>query len=106
MNYGKSSKPMRAIYWFKRDLRISDNKTFSEACENSKVIIPIFMFTPELLERFNCYDHRLGFVVECVKRLSLDISKRGGCLFCYYDEPLKVFERLIKRYKPDVLYTN
>ncbi|MCX7837043.1 MAG: deoxyribodipyrimidine photo-lyase [candidate division WOR-3 bacterium] len=65
----------RVIFWFKRDLRIDDNEGFYQAYKNSLEIIPIFIFIPELLEKFNSYDQRLGFVVECIKHLERDLKK-------------------------------
>lgn len=96
----------KVIYWFKRDLRIDDNKAFYIACENSKEIIPIFIFVPSLLEKFRAYDNRLGFIIECLKNLSDEIKILGGKLFCYYDEPDIVFDYLIEKYKPEAIYTN
>lgn len=95
----------RSIYWFKRDLRIDDNRALYEACRNSKEIIPIFIFIPHLINEFRCYDKRLGFIIECIKHLSGLIKNRGGMLFCYYDSPIKVFSYLIERYKPDAVFT-
>ncbi|MCX8082155.1 MAG: DNA photolyase family protein [bacterium] len=96
----------RAIYWFKRDLRIEDNKAFLECCKQSKEVIPVFIFTPELLEKFKAYDSRLGFIIGCLKNLSEIIRSRGGNLFCYYDSPVNIFDYIISRYKPDGIFTN
>lgn len=35
------------ILWFRRDLRIEDNAALDWACENSSVIIPVYIFSPE-----------------------------------------------------------
>lgn len=96
----------RVVYWFKRDLRIDDNRAFWEACKNSQETIPIFIFIPSLLDRFKSHDSRLGFIVDCISYLSQDIKNKGGRLFCYYDEPLKIFEYIIEKYKPQAVYTN
>ncbi|MEN3044481.1 MAG: deoxyribodipyrimidine photo-lyase [Candidatus Hydrothermales bacterium] len=96
----------RSIYWFKRDLRIEDNGAFFEAHSKSEELIPIFIFIPELLEKFKSNETRLGFVIECVKNLSDEIKSRGGKLFCFYEDPLIVIERLILNYKSDAVFTN
>ncbi|MCX7988559.1 MAG: DNA photolyase family protein [Thermodesulfovibrio sp.] len=96
----------RAIYWFKRDLRIDDNKAFWQACQNSKELIPVFIFIPALLQRFKSYDSRLGFIVEGIKYLSKQIKKIGGRLFCYHEEPMIIFHYLIDKYKPEAIFTN
>ncbi|MDW8113917.1 MAG: deoxyribodipyrimidine photo-lyase [candidate division WOR-3 bacterium] len=96
----------RVIFWFKRDLRIDDNEGFYQAYKNSLEIIPIFIFIPELLEKFNSYDQRLGFVVECIKHLEKDLKDIKGKLFCYYEAPERVFEYLIGKYQPEAVFTN
>lgn len=95
----------RAIYWFKRDLRVEDNRGLAEAIKNSKDLIPIFIFIPSLIDKFKAYDKRLGFILDCIGRLSREIEKAGGTLFCFYDEPENVFNLLIDRYKPDAVFT-
>lgn len=96
----------RVIYWFKRDLRIDDNEGFYQAYKNSLEIIPIFIFIPDLLERFNSYDQRLGFVIECIKHLEKELRNIGGRLFCYYEKPERIFEYLINKYQIEAVFTN
>jgi len=96
----------RVIYWFKRDLRVEDNQAFYEACIRSKEIIPIFIFIPEILDRFKSYDQRLGFIIDCISFLRKKIEERGGRLFCYFDQPEKIFIYLINKYKPEAVFTN
>ncbi|MFN4227438.1 MAG: deoxyribodipyrimidine photo-lyase [Candidatus Ratteibacteria bacterium] len=96
----------RSIYWFKRDLRIEDNRPFIEACKKSKEIIPIFIFIPELLQRFKSYDSRTGFIIESITYLTEQLKKLNSNIFCYYDSPENVFNRLINKYGPQAIYTN
>lgn len=96
----------RTIYWFKRDLRLDDNKAFTECFKRSKEIIPVFIFIPTLLEKFKSYDSRLGFIIECIKNLSGEIEKKNGKLFCFYDEPQNVFNYLISKYNVEAIFTN
>ena len=96
----------KVIYWFKRDLRIDDNRAFIEACNSSREIIPIFVFIPEILERFKSYDSRTGFIIDSLIYLTEEIRKRGGNLFCFHNDPKDVFDHLIEKYKPEAVYTN
>lgn len=95
----------RVIYWFKRDLRVDDNRGLAEAIKNSKKLIPIFVFIPSLIDRFKAHDKRLGFIVDCLNYLSIELDKSGGKLFCFYEEPENVFSLLIEKYKPDAVFT-
>ncbi len=96
----------RAIYWFRRDLRVDDNRAFTEACQNAKELIPVFIFIPYLLEKFKSYDSRLGFLIECIKFLSEEIRNKGGKLFCYHEDTVSVFHYLIEKYKPEAVFTS
>jgi deoxyribodipyrimidine photo-lyase len=96
----------RSIYWFKRDLRINDNKAFYEACVKSNEIIPIFIFIPELLDKFQSYGIRTGFIIDCISSLKKKIEGMGGKLYCFYENPEKVFFHLINEYKPNAVFTN
>ncbi|MCX7724373.1 MAG: DNA photolyase family protein [Thermodesulfovibrio sp.] len=96
----------RVVYWFRRDLRIDDNKAFYEACKNSSEVVPVFIFIPSLLEKFRSYDKKAGFIINCLRYLSKEIEKKGGRLYCFHDEPERVFLNLIKKYKVQAIYTN
>lgn len=96
----------RVIYWFKRDLRIEDNRAFSEACLKAKQIIPVFIFIPELLAKFKSYDRRPGFIIDALTFLNKKIEAKGGRLYCFYDQPERVFIYLLERYRPQAIFTN
>lgn len=96
----------RVIFWFKRDLRVDDNGALFEACQNSFEVIPVFIFIPSILERFKSYDRRTGFLIESLKHLSKEIEKKGGRLYCFHDEPQRVFLTLIRKYGIQAIFTN
>ncbi|MCM8771972.1 MAG: DNA photolyase family protein [Candidatus Omnitrophica bacterium] len=96
----------KTIYWFKRDLRIDDNKAFNECCKKSEGLIPIFIFDHNILEKYKSYDSRLGFIIDCVENLTIEINKKGGNLFCFYGDTVKVFDYLISKYKIEAVFTN
>jgi len=96
----------RAIYWFKRDLRIDDNQAFYEAWIKAKEIIPVFIFIPELLAKYKSYDRRLGFIIDGLNVLNKKVQERGGKLYCFYDKPEDVIFYLINKYQPQAVFTN
>ena len=55
-----------SLFIFRRDLRIQDNKALIEACRNSKVVYPIFIFTPEQVGSGNKFrsDNAIQFMIE------------------------------------------
>lgn len=95
----------RVIYWFKRDLRIEDNRALFHALSKSREIIPVFVFIPSLIEKFNARDSRLGFIIECLRNLAREIASKKGKLYTFYDEPVRIFDYLITKYKPAAIFT-
>lgn len=96
----------RVIYWFKRDLRVDDNRALVEAVKKSLEIIPVFIFIPEILEKFKSYDSRTAFIIDSLVYLTEEIKKLGGNLFVFHDTPENVFDQLIEKYKPEAVFTN
>jgi len=96
----------RIIYWFKRDLRIDDNRGFYEACINSNEIIPVFIFIPDILDKYKGQKERIGFIVDCLHLLSNRIEEKGGSLYCFYGKPTEIITYLIEKYKPQAIFTN
>lgn len=91
---------MISIYWFKRDLRVDDNRALFEAFKYSKKIIPIFIFDPFILKKFNSFDHRLYFIYDILKNLSKKIK-----IYCFYDKTENVFKKILKENKVDTVFT-
>ncbi|MEO0053338.1 MAG: deoxyribodipyrimidine photo-lyase [candidate division WOR-3 bacterium] len=91
---------MRAIYWFKRDLRLDDNRALAAAVNRCSELIPIFIFDPDLLDDFNSRNQKLGFILDALRPLATRIR-----LYCFYEKTETVFDRLIHQLKPDAIYT-
>ena len=72
MTYNKS------IFIFRRDLRLDDNKGLLECLKQSKVVVPIFIFTPEQLVH-NDYksDNCVQFMIESLEDLSDELKKKN-----------------------------
>ncbi len=96
----------RVIFWFKRDLRLKDNRGLLSANVAAKEIIPVFIFDNKLLARLEGPRNRIGFLVSALKELDGKLREKRSRLFCFYGEPEKIFEQLIFELKPDAIFTN
>ena len=98
----------QSLFIFRRDLRIQDNKGLIEACRNSKVVYPIFIFTPEQVGSGNKFrsDNAIQFMIESLSELEREIKKEGGTLNFFYDTNETVIKKLIKKLKLDAIYFN
>ncbi len=96
----------RVIFWFKRDLRLKDNRGLLSANVEAKEIIPVFIFDKKLLARLEGPRNRIGFLVSALKELDGKLREKSSRLFCFYGEPEKIFDQLIFEVKPDDIFTN
>jgi len=95
-----------SIYWFKRDLRLHDNLALYDAVKNSKEIIPIFIFIPDLIRDYKVSGGRLGFLIDCIENLTTKLKEKGSNLYCFINSPINIFSYLIEKYKPSAVFTN
>ena len=98
---------VKALFIFRRDLRLQDNTALLYALEYAKEVICAFIFTPEQIEN-NPYrsDFCLQFMLESLEELEEELEKKGGKLFYFYDEPEKVVEKCIKKLGVDLVVVN
>lgn len=94
------------IFWFRRDLRIDDNKGFFEALNSGKEVLPVFIFDPTILEQLPKDDARVSFIHELLDKLDSELQKNGKTLAVFHDEPITVFEKLVKENKIETVFTN
>ncbi|MES2544265.1 MAG: deoxyribodipyrimidine photo-lyase [Bacteroidota bacterium] len=94
------------IFWFRRDLRIDDNKGFFEALKSDKEVLPIFIFDKTILNQLEKNDPRVSFIHELLDKLDMEMQKFGKNLAVFYGEPLQIFEQLIHNHSIDSVFTN
>lgn len=96
----------RVIYWFRKDLRIDDNRAFLKGIKSSREIIPVFIFEESSLEKYKIPERHLGFIIDCVKKLSDEIISLKGKLYCLKSDNLpNAIEFLIVNLKPEAIFT-
>ncbi len=60
----ESSLMKTAIWWIRRDLRLSDNQALAAALHQAEVVIPVFILDPKLLESPLVSQQRLAFLFD------------------------------------------
>lgn len=90
-----------SIFIFTRDLRLDDNTTLMTALEESKTVIPIFIFNPAQINDSNKYksNNCLQFMCECLDSLNEELIKKKSKLIYFYDDPVVVIKNLIENNK-------
>jgi len=85
-----------AIWWIRRDLRLSDNQTLTEALRQADVVVPVFILDPKLLASEYAGQARLAFLFAGLRELEKNLRQRGSQLILRRGDPLEVLTNLIR----------
>lgn len=94
------------LFWFRRDLRFTDNHGLSQALAAGKPVASIFIFDKDILDKLEPDDARLTFIFDAVGDLDRELGTRGGGVDVYHGRPLEVFEALLKEKKISAVFCN
>ena len=81
---------MKKILWFRRDLRVDDNKLLSLEGE----VFPIFIFDTNILSKLDKDDKRVSLIFDFVMQLKTNLKTIGLDLKIFYGDPIEVFNSL------------
>ena len=95
------------LFWFRRDLRIHDNAGLYHALKGKFPVVPVFIFDKIILDKLeNKKDKRVEFIRDVIIEIQNALLKENTSLEVYYGTPQEIFEKLIKEYDVQVVYTN
>lgn len=95
------------IFWFRRDLRLSDNAGLYHALRSGLPVVPIFIFDKHILDELeDNADRRVEFIHAAVMQLQETMEQMNSSLEVYYGFPEKVFAQLLSKYHVDAVFTN
>jgi deoxyribodipyrimidine photo-lyase len=95
------------IFWFRRDLRLDDNRGFYEALKSDSSVLPIFIFDSEILDTLPKNDSRVTFIHETLQHMSKTLREGyNSSIAMFHGKPKDIYEQLLKNYDIDVVYTN
>lgn len=96
-----------AVFWFRRDLRLSDNKGFMEALNSGLSVLPLFIFDSEILEKLPKNDARVNFLHNTLQNMRSTLQKEHNSgIALYHGRPTTVFTKLMETYTVEAVYTN
>ena len=92
---------MSGIFIFRRDYRIEDNLSLYELGKVCKTIYPVFIFTPEQIQKNSYFSsNSFQFLMESLKELDSTLKHK---LNIYFGENEKVIDSILKKYS-DIQY--
>lgn len=97
---------MTNIFWFRRDLRLSDNVAFANALAGQNKVIPLFIFDTNILDELPRNDARVNFIYKELKKLDVELQKHGSAILVKHGDPLKVWKEISEEYIIDSVFYN
>ena len=95
-----------SIFWFRRDLRLEDNKGLHEALQSGNKVVPLFIFDKDILESLPKNDARVTFIYQMLQKLDKELREYRSSLIIKKGKPLEVWRELIEEYTIQRVYTN
>ena len=99
------------LFWFRNDLRITDNLALQIALEESDLVIPVFLLDQRLFK-----DHFLGFkktsifraqfMLQSLQNLRQSCKAKGGDLLVLIGKPEEVIPELTVRYGVNKIFAS
>lgn len=95
-----------AIFWFRRDLRLEDNRALQQAWKSGYKVLPIFIFDENILQELPKNDARLNFIHQSLNKLHTQLGKHGSSLLCLKGKPIEVWKKLLSQYEIATVFAN
>ena len=97
----------KAIFWFRRDLRLDDNTGLYHALKSGNEIVPVFIFDKEILDKLEDKDDaRVTFIYEVISEMKSHLNSMGTDLKVFYGDPVRIYSELLSKDQCTAIYTN
>ncbi len=97
----------KVIFWFRRDLRLTDNAGLYAALTSGHPVIALFIFDSEILSRLEDKDdRRVDFIFQALQTLSKQLESKGSRLIIRHGKPLDVIREITELVPISAVYTN
>ena len=95
------------IFWFRRDLRLTDNIGLSQALNKKLKVIPLFIFDENITNELDKNDARINFIYKQLESINNILStKYNSKLLVLKGKPIEVIQKLIKKYNVEGFFSN
>ena len=101
-----TKKQSVSIFWFRRDLRLHDNKGLYHALKENKNVVPLFIFDTNITDSLPENDARVEFIYESIQQMQNALRQRHRNMLVYKGKPLEVFKKLTEEYQIEAVYCN
>jgi deoxyribodipyrimidine photo-lyase len=91
------------VFWFRRDLRLSDNVGLYHALMNHKNVLPVFIFDSDILDTLDeKSDRRVEFIFNTLIQIKRELEQLGSSILIWNGKPVDFFDNI----NPHSVYCN
>ncbi len=95
-----------AIFWFRRDLRLTDNTALNAELKSGAKVLPIFIFDRNILDELEKNDARVSFIHETLEGLNDQLKKYNSSIQCFYGTPLEIWKSILNTHDISDVFIN
>jgi deoxyribodipyrimidine photo-lyase len=97
---------MRAIHWFRSDLRLTDNTGLTTACAKASEVLPLYVLDDALVSSAPKAKARLRFMLQCLRCLDRRLRSNGSALVVRRGDPREIVPRVARQARASVVTWN
>ncbi|WDF70039.1 deoxyribodipyrimidine photo-lyase [Sphingobacterium oryzagri] len=95
------------LFWFRRDLRLEDNRGLAAALRSGSKVLPIFIFDSGILDKLaEKKDQRVDYIHQALQQLQKELQQEGSDIRTFYGKPLEIFKELTAKFSVKTVYCN
>ncbi len=94
------------FFWFRRDLRLSDNTALFQALSENQKVIPLFIFDSNIIEELPENDARISFIYKQLQAINEELKKIGSSILVLKGTPKEIWQKIISEHEVKNIYFN
>lgn len=95
------------VFWFRRDLRLTDNVALHHALNQDTPLLPLFIFDDHILNDLESKnDRRVDYIYQSLVQIQDELEQLQSSLKIIKGKPLEVFNALKKEFQIEAIYCN
>ncbi len=95
-----------SVFWFRRDLRLTDNIALYHALNDTHPTLPLFIFDESITSKLPKNDPRINFIYETLEGLSESLSQYNSSILIKKGNVLEIWESLLDEFNIQSVYFN
>jgi deoxyribodipyrimidine photo-lyase len=94
------------IHWFRRDLRLTDNRALHAALMSGMPVIPVFIFDEQIYKSERSSTRRLLFLLKALHSLDKELRQHHSHLLIRFGNPPSALRELVSEVNAQGVYFN